>query len=69
MATRAKYIVVRQDTLEGMQADGTWGERMTAREFGRKSLAMDAAAVAGDQIGRMVTVHVSIQTILARSAE
>lgn len=64
MAT--KYIVVRQDTLEGRQVDGTWGERSTAKEYSRKGAAMEAAAKAGDELGRLVTVQASLRSLVGR---
>ena len=61
---RTTYIVVRQDTLEGRQADGAWGARSTAKEYARKGRALEAAAKAGEEIGRLVTVQVSHTTLM-----
>lgn len=56
-ATETTYIIVRQDTLDGLQADGTWGQRSTARQYASRDEAFDAASVASDAIdGRLVTV-------------
>jgi hypothetical protein len=51
------YIVVRQDTLEAVQGDGTWGARSTGHVYRDHDAALEEAARQGDAIGRLVGVQ------------